>query len=214
MRIILIGPPGCGKGTQAARISQLAGIPRLTTGELLRSAVRNGTALGKSAQAHMEQGTLVPDDIIIGLMGEQIKHAQCVNGYVLDGFPRTAQQAQALHELLQECGQQVDHAIAFSAPETEILQRLTGRRECPQCGAGYHLIFQPARVAGQCDTCGTAIVQRADDAEATVRKRLQVYEQSTAPLIRYYKQQGVLRAVDAVGSIDAVTERICSLIGI
>lgn len=214
MRIILIGPPGCGKGTQAARLAQRAGIPRLTTGELLRAAVRSGTALGKQAQAYMEQGTLVPDDVIIGLMQEQIAHARCRRGYILDGFPRTLAQAQGLHELVERYGQRIEHAVVFAVPTGEIVQRLTGRRECPQCGAGYHRVFQPPKCCGVCDQCGTALVQRSDDAEPTVRKRLQVYEQSTVPVVTYYEQQGVLRHVNAVGSIDDVTQRICSLIGL
>ncbi len=214
MRIILLGPPGCGKGTQAARIAEYARIPRLTTGELLRTAVRNGTVLGQQAKKCMEQGALVPDDIIIGLMREQVSSANCRSGYILDGFPRTRPQAEALDTLLEQCGQRIDHALAFDVPEEEILQRLTGRRECPQCGAGYHVQFQPPRVAGQCDRCGAALVQRSDDTEQTVRIRLRVYQESTEPLIVYYQDQGVLRPVNAVGSIDTVTERIRSLIGL
>ncbi len=214
MRIILLGPPGCGKGTQAARLGELAGIPRLTTGEMLRTAVRNGTALGQQAQSCMERGALVPDDIIIGLMKEQVLGTRCAKGYILDGFPRTYAQAAALDTLLEQHGQRIDHALAFAVPEEEILRRLTGRRECPQCGTSYHVVLQPPRVAGVCDRCNVALVQRADDRDDTVRKRLQVYNQSTAPLIAHYQQQGVLRSVNAVGDVAAVTQRICSLIGI
>lgn len=214
MRIILLGPPGCGKGTQAERIAGKLGISRLTTGEMLRAAVRDGTTLGKVAKQHLDNGTLVPDEVVIGLMREQMAATVCNGGFLLDGFPRSPGQAKALDVALSELGQSIDHVIVFDAPEAEIVRRLAGRRECRQCGAGYHVEFGPPALQDQCDRCGGKLVQRSDDNEATIRRRLQVYAGSTAPLVDFYQVRGVTRRLDAVGTVDAVFSRICSLIAI
>lgn len=214
MRIILLGPPGCGKGTQAERVAAKVGISRLTTGEMLREAVREGTALGKVAKQYLDNGTLVPDEVIVGLMREHMTAPVSRAGFLLDGFPRSLGQAKALDVALHESGQSIDHVVVFDAPETEIVRRLAGRRECGQCGAGYHVEFGPPATQGQCDRCGGKLVQRSDDNEATIRRRLQVYADSTAPLVDFYQVRGLTRRLDAVGTVEAVFSRICSLIAI
>lgn len=202
--VILLGPPGSGKGTQAARLAAKAQAIRLTTGELLRSAARDGTRLGRSAESYMNRGELVPDEIMIGLIREQLSGTKAGSGFILDGFPRTQVQAEALEAMLQEQGTRIEHAVLLEVPEAEIVDRLSGRRECPQCHAGYHLRFSPPRVSAVCDQCSAALIQRADDNEDTIRTRLAVYTAATAPLVAHYERHGVLRRVHGVGDPEVV----------
>ncbi|MBI4237990.1 MAG: adenylate kinase [Deltaproteobacteria bacterium] len=210
MQVILLGPPGSGKGTQAARLATQAKALRLTTGELLRSAVRDGTQLGRSAEGYMNRGELVPDAVMIGLIQEQLNRAAVGSGFVLDGFPRTTAQAEALATMLCQHGGRVEHAVLLDVPEPEIVARLSGRRECAACHAGYHLRFSPPQVVDKCDQCGGALIQRSDDNEATIRKRLAVYAAATAPLVDFYERQGILRRVAGVGGPDLVFAAIWS----
>lgn len=212
MCVVLLGPPGCGKGTQADLLSKGFKLPRLTTGEMLRRAVRGGTELGLKAREFVERGLLVPDALIIELMKGRMASPDCRAGSILDGFPRTKAQAEALDAALKLNGKKVDWAILLEVPQKEILGRLLGRRECPKCGATYHLKFSPPTNVSLCDRCGASLVERADDSETTVMKRLRVYNESTAPLVEYYGSKGVLKRVDGVGTPDVVFGRICSLI--
>lgn len=211
-RIVLLGPPGCGKGTQADRIAAVLDIPRLTTGEMLRAAARAGTKGGAEAAAYMQRGALVPDEVIIQLMRERMAQPDARCGYVLDGFPRSRGQAEALDRMLTELPARLDLVLLLDVAEAEILRRLSGRRECSGCGATYHLTFQPPRSAARCDRCGGGLVQRDDDRETTIQRRLQVYAQQTAPLINYYAAQGILQRLAGVGTPEAVFATIRSLI--
>ncbi|MBI2346134.1 MAG: adenylate kinase [Deltaproteobacteria bacterium] len=212
MRIVLLGQPGSGKGTQAQRLAAAQGIPRLTTGEMLRVAVRDGAPLGKDAKRYMERGDLVPDQLIVALMQERMGTADCARGYILDGFPRTRVQAEALDAMLTTVGAALQHVLLLEVDEAEIRRRLSGRRECPKCGSTFHLTAQPPKVAGVCDRCQTALVQRPDDQEATIARRLAVYVRETKPLIGYYEARGLLRRVTAPGGPDEVFRAISSLI--
>ncbi len=212
MRIILLGAPGCGKGTQAQRLTDRFHIPKLTTGDMLRSAVRAGSALGREAEQFMNSGALVPDAVMIGLIRERLTEKDCAAGFLLDGFPRTVAQAEALDVTCRAVRQTIDNVLEFEVPESEILQRLTGRLVCDKCGAGYHAVTQPPQIAGKCDRCDGNVVRRADDSDTTVRKRLNVYREATEPMIAYYAGLGVVRKVNAVGTVDEVFERLCSLI--
>lgn len=212
MRIVLCGPPGCGKGTQAERLTGQFGIPRLTTGEMLRRAVQAGTPVGQVAQGYMHRGALVPDPVIIDLMRERMTDPDCRGGYILDGFPRNRTQAEACDRMLKAARERVDHVVFFDVPEEEILRRLTGRRECRQCGATFHMTFQPPQQAGRCDRCGAELCQRDDDREETIQRRLAVYREATTPLMEYYGRQGVLRRVSGVGTPETVFATVCSLI--
>ena len=191
MRLILIGPPGAGKGTQANYIKEHFGIPQISTGDMLRAAVKAGTELGKAAKVIMDQGGLVSDDIIIGLVKERLLADDCKNGFILDGFPRTVPQAEALETM----GVQIDKVIEISVPDEAIKARLGGRRVCESCGATYHVEFNPPKVEGKCDKCGGNAVQRKDDAPETVINRLKTYHEATAPLVDFYKGRGKLRTV-------------------
>ena len=199
--IVLLGPPGSGKGTQGEMLSEKLGYVRLSTGDMLREAVRNGTELGKKAKTYMDSGALVPNDLIIGLMKEKI--AQAEGGVILDGFPRTVEQADALDQQLQ-----VDLALNLDVPDEELINRLTKRRSCPDCNAVYHLIYHPPKAEGVCDKCGAKLYQRDDDKEETVANRLKVYRENTMPLIGYYEKKGVLVTIKGVGSIDEIYAQV------
>jgi adenylate kinase len=213
MNIVLLGPPGAGKGTQAKRLIEAYGIPQISTGDMLRAALKAGTPLGLEAKKYMDQGALVPDSVVIGLVKERITQKDCTKGYMLDGFPRNVSQAQALDKMLGELRQNIDHVVCVEVPNGELLGRLTGRRTCRNCGAGFHVMFDPPKKAGTCDKCAGELYQRDDDNEATVTSRLKVYEDSTKPLIDYYDQQGKLRRIDGVGSMDAILARIKAVLG-
>jgi len=213
MNIILLGPPGAGKGTQAKRMIERYGIPQISTGDMLRAALKAGTPLGLEAKKYMDKGALVPDAVVVGLVKERIQEDDCRKGYMLDGFPRNVSQAETLDGMLKELGQKIDHVVCIEVPDQELIQRLTGRRTCRECGAGYHVMFDPPKKDGVCDKCGGQLYQRDDDNEATVTSRLKVYADQTKPLIEYYEKQGKLRKVDGMGSIDEIFERIKAVLG-
>lgn len=213
MNIILLGPPGAGKGTQAKRLIDKYGIPQISTGDMLRAALKEGTPLGLEAKKYMDQGALVPDSVVIGLVKERIQQADCSKGYMLDGFPRNVSQAEALDEMLNELGQKIDHVVCVEVPASDLIGRLTGRRTCRNCGAGFHVLFDPPKTDGVCDKCKGELYQRDDDNEATVSSRLKVYDDQTAPLISYYDKQSKLRRIDGVGSMDTILQRITAVLG-
>ncbi len=204
MRVAFLGPPGAGKGTQARELAQEWGVPHIATGDMLREAVAAGTPLGAEAKRHMDAGALVPDDVIIGAMAERMGKPDAKRGFLLDGFPRTIAQAEALSVLLENLGQPLERVVFFEVSEAELLRRLTGRRVCRGCGATYHLVSAPPARPGVCDRCGGELYQRADDSEATVRKRLQVYATQTAPLLDYYRERHLLATVSGEGAIETI----------
>jgi adenylate kinase len=213
MNIILLGPPGAGKGTQAKRLIDKYGIPQISTGDMLRAALKEGTPLGLEAKKYMDQGTLVPDSVVIGLVKERIQKPDCAKGYMLDGFPRNVSQAEALDNMLSELKQKIDHVVSIEVPSSELLVRLTGRRTCRACGAGFHVKFDPPKKDGVCDKCGGELYQRDDDNEATVSSRLQVYEGQTKPLIDYYEKQAKIRKIDGVGDMNQIFGNIVKVLG-
>ena len=208
MNLILFGPPGAGKGTQAQFLVESYKIPQISTGDMLRVAVRQQTPLGLKAQEIMQQGGLVSDEIVLGIVEERLAQDDCRSGFVLDGFPRTIPQADALAEILQRCGRSIEHVVSLEVDNEEIVKRLSGRRSCPDCGKGYHVTYDAPKQADVCDVCGVALVQRDDDREQTVRNRLAVYEQQTAPLKEYYRSQQLLRTIPGMGPIAEVQQRI------
>lgn len=212
MKLILLGPPGAGKGTQAKRLVDKYSIPQISTGDMLRAAVREGTELGVTAKKYMDAGQLVPDSVVIGLIEERVAKPDCKAGFMLDGFPRTVGQADALKGVLDKMGLAIDHVISIEVPNEELVERLTGRRTCKACGAGFHIQFDPPKKAGVCDKCGNELYQRDDDKEETIRNRLKVYEDQTEPLIAYYKAAGLLRPIAGQGSIDDIFTRITSVL--
>jgi len=210
--IILLGPPGAGKGTQAKKLTEEFAIPQISTGDMLREAVRNGTKLGLEAKSFMDAGGLVPDEVVIGIVKERLAKPDCANGFILDGFPRTIPQAQALDRVTKELGREIRFVLSLEVDPEELMERLCGRRTCTGCGAMFHVKFQVPRQAGMCDKCGTALIQRDDDKEETIRKRLDNYNRSTAPLLEYYKGTGKIRSVKASGNIDAIYAGIVSIL--
>jgi adenylate kinase len=212
-RVAFLGPPGAGKGTQARDLAQEWRVLHLATGDMLREAVAAGSPLGREAKGYMDQGALVPDDVIIRMMGERLGQADASRGFILDGFPRTIAQAEALAKLLKDLGQTLDTVVYFDVSEPELLRRLTGRRVCRKCGHSYHITSNPPRRAGVCDECGGELYQRDDDAEATVRKRLEVYQRQTAPLLDYYRQRSLLATVSGEGPLAAIRDSIRAAAG-
>ena len=212
MKLILLGPPGAGKGTQAKLLTEKFSIPQISTGDILRAAVKDGTPMGQKARAFMNSGGLVPDEVVVGIVRDRLQEEDCNNGFILDGFPRTVAQADALQTSLQEMGKDLDRVISLEVDTEALVERLTGRRTCKECGRGYHVKFDSSRVAGICDTCGGTLFQRDDDQEETIRKRLQVYADQTSPLIRYYREAGVLMELDGMQSIPLVQEKLLSLL--
>jgi adenylate kinase len=213
VRVAFLGPPGAGKGTQARDLAQEWGVLHLATGDLLREAVAAGSPLGREAKSYMDQGALVPDDVIIRMMAERLSAADAGRGFILDGFPRTIAQAEALARLLKDLGQTLDAVVYFDVSEPELLRRLTGRRVCRACGHSYHLTSNPPRRAGVCDACGGELYQRDDDAEATVRNRLDVYRRQTAPLLDYYRQRNLLAPVSGEGPLATIRDAIRAAAG-
>lgn len=204
MHILLMGPPGAGKGTQAANLVNEFAIPHISTGDMFRAAVKEGTELGKQAKACMDAGKLVPDEVTIGIVRERLAKPDCKKGFILDGFPRTVEQADALTGILKDIGLQLTRVLNINVPAADLVERAVGRRICKKCGATYHIKFNPAKVEGICDVCGGELFQRADDSEATMKSRLAVYEAQTKPLIEYYQQAGLYTEVDGRQAIDKV----------
>ena len=201
MKIVMLGAPGAGKGTQADKIAEKYNIPHISTGDIFRSNIKAGTELGKKAKSFIDQGLLVPDEVTIGMLLDRIHEADCENGYILDGFPRTIPQAESLTAALKENGEAIDFALDVEVPDANIVNRMAGRRACLKCGATYHTEFAAPKKEGICDKCGSELVLRDDDKPETVQKRLEVYHEQTHPLIDYYKKKGVLHAIDGMKRI-------------
>lgn len=213
MRIVFLGPPGAGKGTQAVEIVEKLGIPHVATGDMLRASIKQETPLGLEAKKYMDQGLLVPDEVTIRITGERISQPDCANGFLLDGFPRTLAQAEALDKLLSDLGIKLDAVINLQVPEGVLIPRLTGRRVCRNCGASFHMVFNPPTTDGVCDRCEGELYQRSDDNEETAVNRLSVYNTQTAPLIAYYQEQGVLKNIDGEQEIHQVLVSIGKALG-
>ncbi|MFD3449247.1 adenylate kinase [Microbacteriaceae bacterium 4G12] len=213
MNFILMGLPGAGKGTQAERIVAKYGIPHISTGDMFRAAIKEGTELGLEAKAFMDKGALVPDEVTIGIVRERLSKDDCNKGFLLDGFPRTVAQASALEDILSGLGKKIDYVINISVDQELLLKRLTGRRICKDCGSTYHLIFNPSAVEGVCDKCGGELYQRSDDNEETVANRLEVNIKQTAPLLAFYEELGYVRTIDGEQEIDQVFADVDALVG-
>ena len=213
MKIIMLGAPGAGKGTQAKQIADKYQIPHISTGDIFRANIKEGTELGTKAKSYMDQGLLVPDELVVELVADRIVKDDCKNGFVLDGFPRTIPQAEALDEALAKMNQKMDYAIDVDVPDENIVSRMGGRRACLSCGATYHIVNIPTMVEGICDKCGNAVVLRDDDQPETVQKRLSVYHEQTQPLIDYYNSRGILKSVDGTRPMDDVFADIIAILG-
>jgi len=215
MRIVLLGGPGSGKGTQAKMLIDKLGVPQISTGDIFRAALKEGTPMGLKAKTYMDKGELVPDDVVIGVVEERLAKPDLEKGYMLDGFPRTLPQAEALDKVLQAQGKSIDHAILVDVPDEELVARLSGRRTCRNsaCGAMFHVMFNPPKKQGLCDKCGSDLYQRDDDSEKTIRERLAVYNKQTAPLIDFYGKKKLLRRVEGVGPIKEIFSRIEKVLG-
>jgi len=212
MRLVLLGAPGAGKGTQAKMLIEKYRIPQISTGDILRNAVQDGTLLGKEAKSYMDKGELVPDRIVIGLIEERLKQDDTKDGYILDGFPRNIAQAEVLDRMLNDVGMPLDFALSIDAPREDLLKRLTGRRTCRNCQQMYNIYYSPPKKDGICDKCGGELFQRDDDKEETIRKRLDVYDAQTSPLINYYKEKGILNSVQGIGNIDEIFKNVCAVL--
>lgn len=208
MILILLGPPGSGKGTQAKRLVKERGWPQLSTGDMLRANISQGTKLGLEAKSFMDRGALVPDQVVIGMIQIRTQEPDCAQGFILDGFPRTIPQADALAKMLGEQNRKVDRAVFFQIPDSELVKRLSGRRTCVKCGAMYHIESAPPKNGSVCDACGSPLVQRDDDKPEVIQKRLAVYHQQTAPVVDYYRKQGKLREIDATLAPEAVSKEL------
>ena len=213
MKIIMLGAPGAGKGTQAKMIADKYGVPHISTGDIFRANIKNGTELGMEAKKYMDQGLLVPDELTVRILLDRVAQDDCKNGYVLDGFPRTIPQAEVLDSELTKLGDHIDYAINVDVPDENIVNRMSGRRACLKCGATYHIVYAAPKTENVCDTCGETLVLRDDDKPETVSKRLKVYHEQTQPLIDYYTEQGVLKTVDGTRSLDEVFQAIVEILG-
>ena len=213
MKIIMLGAPGAGKGTQAKKIAEKYSIPHISTGDIFRANIKNGTELGMKAKTYMDQGLLVPDELVVDLVVDRLGQDDCANGCVLDGFPRTIPQAEALDAALSKAGQAVDYAINVEVPDENIVNRMSGRRACVNCGATYHIVYAPTKVENVCDTCHGELILRDDDKPETVQKRLNVYHEQTQPLIDYYTKKNILVEVDGTVDIDDVFAAIVKVLG-
>ena len=214
MNIILIGPPGAGKGTQAKRMIDRLGVPQISTGDMFRAAVKEGSPMGKKAKEYMDKGALVPDDVVIGVVKERFEKPDTKKGFILDGFPRTLEQAQALDKLLSDLGTRLDHVVVIEVPDDNLVGRLTGRRTCKGCGYMHHVKFDPPKKEGVCDKCSGELYLRDDDKEATIRDRLSTYHAQTSPLIDYYSKSGIVRKIDGTRSMEEVNKAIFQSIGV
>ena len=213
MKIVMLGAPGAGKGTQAQRIAEKYGIPHISTGDIFRSNIKAGTELGKKAKGYMDAGELVPDELVCDLVVDRLAKDDCKDGYILDGFPRTIPQAEALTEALKKQGTAIDYALDIEMEDQAIIDRMAGRRVCAKCGATFHVVNIPPKKEGVCDNCGGELELRDDDAPETVKKRLNVYHEQTAPLIEYYKKQGILHEIDGTLGIDGVAAKVAEILG-
>ena len=213
MKLLIMGRPGAGKGTQAVNIKDYYNIPHISTGDMFRAAMKNETKLGLTAKGYMEKGLLVPDEVTIGIVQERLLEDDCKNGFLLDGFPRTIAQAEALEEFLKANGIALDAVLDVIVPAEILIRRMVGRRVCKGCGATYHVEFNAPKQEGICDNCGTPLIQRADDTEATAKNRLEVYDSQTAPLLEFYSKQGILKTVDGDQALDKVFEDIKAVLG-
>lgn len=213
MKIIMLGAPGAGKGTQAKMIAAKYNIPHISTGDIFRANIKNGTELGAKAKEYMDKGLLVPDELVVDLVIDRFKEPDCKNGYVLDGFPRTIPQAEALDKALTAIGESVDYAINVEVPDENIINRMGGRRACVGCGATYHIVYSPTKVEGKCDTCGSDLIIRDDDKPETVKNRLAVYHEQTQPLIDYYTNKGIIAEVDGTVDMKDVFDAIVKILG-
>lgn len=213
MKIIMLGAPGAGKGTQAKKIADKYQIPHISTGDIFRANIKNGTELGKKAKTYMDQGLLVPDELVVDLVVDRVQQSDCANGYVLDGFPRTIPQAEALDAALAKLGDKVDYAINVEVPDENIINRMGGRRACVGCGATYHVAYNPPKKEGTCDIDGEKLILRDDDKPETVKKRLDVYHDQTQPLIEYYSSKQILKEVDGTVDMEDVFTAIVQILG-
>ena len=213
MKIIMLGAPGAGKGTQAKKIADKYQVPHISTGDIFRANIKNGTELGMKAKTYMDQGLLVPDELVVDLVVDRLAQEDCVNGCVLDGFPRTIPQAECLDAALAAKGEAIDYAIDVDVPDENIINRMSGRRACVACGATYHIVHIPTKVEGVCDRCGESLILRDDDKPETVKKRLDVYHAQTQPLIDYYTSKNVLKSVDGTQDMEAVFQAIVDILG-
>ena len=213
MKVVMLGAPGAGKGTQAKKIAAKYNIPHISTGDIFRANIKNGTELGKKAKTYMDQGLLVPDELVVDLVVDRVNQEDCADGYVLDGFPRTIPQAEALTKALASQGQKLDYAIDVDVPDENIVRRMSGRRACVGCGATYHLEYAPTKKEGICDVCGGELILRDDDKPETVEKRLGVYHEQTQPLIDYYTNAGILKRVDGTVDIEEVFQAVFQILG-
>jgi adenylate kinase len=212
MRVVFLGAPGVGKGTQADLIAAQHKVVKISTGDLLREAVRNQTNLGREAKSFMDQGKLVPDSVVIGLVQNKLGQPECTKGFVLDGFPRTVPQAEELGKVLKSKHVKLDRVVNFQVSRDDVIKRLSGRRSCPKCQATFHVDFAPPKTGGVCDRCGEALVQRSDDRREAIETRLKVYEEQTAPLIHYYGDQQLLSELDGTGSVETVFEKLAKVL--
>lgn len=212
MKIVMLGAPGAGKGTQAIKIADKYDIPHISTGDIFRANIKGGTELGQKAKSYIDRGELVPDEVTIGMLLDRIAQDDCKNGYVLDGFPRTIPQAESLTEALKSQGDKIDFALNIDVPDEAIIERMSGRRACPKCGATYHIVYAAPKTENICDKCGTELIIRSDDKPETVKDRLNVYHQQTEPLIAYYKAAGVLREVDGTQELPKVFEDVVAIL--
>ena len=213
MKIIMLGAPGAGKGTQAKKIAEKCGIPHVSTGDIFRANIKNGTELGMEAKKYMDQGLLVPDELTVKILLDRVSQPDCKNGYVLDGFPRTIPQAEVLDKALAELGESIDYAIDVDVPDENIVKRMSGRRACVSCGATYHVVHVPPKKEGICDRCGSELILRDDDKPETVKNRLDVYHKQTQPLIDFYTKKGVLKTVDGTVDMQDVFKAIVAILG-
>ena len=213
MKIIMLGAPGAGKGTQAKKIAAKYGIPHISTGDIFRANIKEGTELGKKAKTYMDQGLLVPDELVVDLVVDRLQQEDCKNGYVLDGFPRTIPQAESLDAALAKVGEKMEYAIDVNVPDENIVNRMGGRRACVGCGATYHIVYNPTKVEGICDACGEKLILRDDDKPETVQKRLGVYHEQTQPLIDYYTKAFILKEVDGTVDMEEFFQNIVQILG-
>jgi len=212
MNMIFLGLPGAGKGTQAKKVSSKYNIPHIATGDIFRNAIKNETPLGKKAKSFIDQGELVPDEVTIGIVRNRLKEDDCKDGFILDGFPRTINQAEALKDIMEELNTKLDLALFIKVPEKELIKRLSGRRVCEDCGATYHVEFNPPEKEGICDKCGGNLIQRSDDTEETVKNRIEVNKEKTEKLIEFYDNEGILQTIESSGGIEEVFKKVTSVV--